>query len=135
MAYLKKLILLLFIPLVFTCSDDADSSNSNGNSINPPSWLQGLWVYEDGSYGYEFRSDDFCTYLPIGQVNYTCYKSQVELHSATNSSVIQSSTENSYELDIVLISYEYHYEFIKISENSIRCIGCLYDEDQILIKQ
>ena len=134
---MKKLILLLFIPLVFTCSsDDADSSNSNGNSINPPSWLQGLWVYENGGYGYEFRSDDLCTYLPIGEVNYTCYKSQVELFSwDNNTSVVQSSTEDSYELVITLSSYEYHYEFIKISENSIRCIGCLYDEDQILIKQ
>ena len=132
---MKKLLLLSAL-LIFACSsDDSDSSNSNGNSINPPAWIQGLWLYEDGTYGYDFRADDFCWYQPAGPINYTCFKSQIELHSATNSSASQNSTENSYQLVITLLSFEYHYEFQKISEDSMTCIGCIYGEDLILTKQ
>ena len=130
-----KKILLLTVLLIFACSsDDSDSSNSSGNSINPPAWIQGLWLYEGDTYGYEFRADDFCWYVPTGQLNYTCFKSQLELFSY-DSSATQNSTENSYQLTITLSSYEYHYEFQKISADSMTCIGCIYGEDLVLIKQ
>ena len=91
---MKKLLLLSSL-LIFACSsgDDSDSSNSNGDSINPPAWIQGLWLYENDAYGYEFRADDFCWYLPTGTLNYTCFKSQLELFSYDSSATkIQQKT-------------------------------------------
>ena len=50
---MKKLTYLLLAILIVACSsDDSDSSNSNENSINPPAWIQGLWLNDTSSVGF-----------------------------------------------------------------------------------
>ena len=51
---MKKLLFLFSALLFMSCSGDDDSS-SNDTSINPPSWIQGVWMREDlEGFGYEF---------------------------------------------------------------------------------
>ena len=75
---MKKLILLLFIPLVFTCSSDSSDDNNNNNSNNPSiqkliesitvisgecGYAENLWLYYDNenrisSYEIQFVEQD-----------------------------------------------------------------------------
>ena len=69
---MKKLTYLLLAILIVACSsDDSDSSNSNENSINPPAWIQGLWLNDTSSVGFEFRDDNLCS---TSTGNTICYK-------------------------------------------------------------
>ena len=61
---MKKLLLLLLTVLLFSCGE-SNSNSSNNVSINPPSWIQGVWVDEELlafglRSGYEFKIDDLC---------------------------------------------------------------------------
>ena len=42
---MKKLLILSLTILLFSCGD-SDSDSSNNVSINPPSWIQGVWALE-----------------------------------------------------------------------------------------
>jgi hypothetical protein len=64
---MKKLLFLFSALLFISCSGDDDSS-SNDTSIDPPSWIQGVWLSEDYlelgiESGYEFTKDDICSVL------------------------------------------------------------------------
>ena len=67
MRCIKILILFLTILCVTGCS----SSGSSDSTFNPPSWIQGSWVVNNGYYdaGYKFTSDEI--YLIFGTlINY-----------------------------------------------------------------
>ena len=64
---MKKLLLLLLTVLLFSCGE-SNSNSSNNVSINPPSWIQGVWVDDEllslgVRSGYEFKVDDLCTVI------------------------------------------------------------------------
>ena len=111
-----KKIFLLSALLIFACSsDDSDSSNSNGNSINPPAWIQGVWT-NDSISAFEFRADDLC----VTAGNTTCYKALMAL--STESSAYEEISDTRY---YVVISYGFSedtYEFEKVSESTINWI-------------
>ena len=50
MKLIKLFIPLFFILLFVGCSGDDDSSIEDGGKtyFNPPSWIQGRWMYKDG---------------------------------------------------------------------------------------
>ena len=98
---MKKLLLLSAL-LIFACSngDDSDSSNSNGNSINPPAWIQGVWT-NDSIYAFEFRADDMC--VTAGSTN--CYKALMAL--SNESSAYEEISDTRY---YVVISYGFSEE-------------------------
>ena len=114
---MKNLFYLFLVVTMFDCSsDDSDSSNSNGNSINPPAWIQGVWI-NDTSSVFEFRTDDMC--LTAGTT--TCYKALMALSS--ESSAYEEISDTRY---YVVISFagvsESTYEFEKVSESTINWI-------------
>ena len=111
-----KKLLLLHAFLIFACSgDDSDSSNSNGNSINPPAWIQGLWT--NGSLSaFEFRADDLC----ITAGNTTCYKALMAF--SPESSAYEEISDTRYYVVFSHHSLEETYEFEKVSENTINWI-------------
>ena len=122
---MKKLILLLFIPLVFTCSSDSSDDNTSGttdNSFNPPNWIQGIWLNETISYGFEFRPDDICT-IYGAQAN--CNKAIIILYEDVPNIETNVYEEISNSRYFVVFSYgpnEFTYEFEKISANEINGI-------------
>ena len=59
---MKKLILLLFIPLVFACSEDEDNNNQNSELIGTYSFIIGYEGFEEEDwswYGYDCPTDYF----------------------------------------------------------------------------
>ena len=123
---MKKSLLIypLLALLIFACSD-SDSSSSN-LSINPPSWIQGIWINSELQslglrIGYEFKTDNFCTV----QSNLSnCYKEQVALFSDadgdnTNAEVQENITNNSYSIDIRILGGTTSYVFEKVSNSRI----------------
>ena len=112
---MKKLLLLSAL-LIFACSsDDSDSSNSNGDSINPPGWIQGVWT-NDSISAFEFRADDMC--VAVGSA--ICYKALMA--TSPESSAYEEISDTRY---YVVISYGFSedtYEFEKVSESTINWI-------------
>ena len=123
---MKKYLLIypLLALLIFACSD-SDSSSSN-LSINPPSWIQGIWINSELQslglrIGYEFKTDNFC--IVQSNVN-NCYKEQVALFSDadgdnTNAEVQENITNDGYSIDIRILGGTTSYVFEKVSNSRI----------------
>lgn len=137
---MKKLLLMASaIVLTLSCSssDDNSSNNSNNNSskITPPAWIQGTWVgketYDLTGYkvGYIFRTDDVCM---LNVSHETCWKESIDLHNNTpnapKATVNQNISDTEYKCSITLASQTIHYNFQKVSSNTIKNIdnGAIY---------
>ena len=124
--------------LMLSCSSDSESNNSsnngaNGDSITPPTWIQGLWLFQGVDEiietGYDIRNDDFCTYNS-GMLG--CYQEFVNIGQANNSSnVYQEISSSRYYLQVVSMNQEYWFEFEKISENQIAKISVTGNQEGI----
>ena len=135
---MKKIIIMLIATLMLSCSSDSESNNSsntgaNGDSITPPTWIQGLWLFQGVDeiieIGYDIRNDDFCTYSS-GMLG--CYQEFVNLGQADNSSnVYQEISSSRYYLEVTFINQEYWFEFEKISENQIAKISVTGNQEGI----
>tara|TARA_B100000767_G_scaffold109767_1_gene105060 strand:- start:278 stop:691 length:414 start_codon:yes stop_codon:yes gene_type:complete len=120
---MKKLLLLSLAVLLFSCGDNDDNSSSNV-SINPPSWIQGIWINSELQslgvrLGYEFKTDNFC--IVQSNVN-NCYKEQVALWTdvdGDNAEVQENITNNSYSIDIRILGGTTSYVFEKVSNSRI----------------
>ena len=120
---MKKLVLLSLAVLLFSCGDNDDNSSSNV-SINPPSWIQGIWINSELQslgvrLGYEFKTDNFC--IVQSNVN-NCYKEQVALWTdvdGDNAEVQENITNNSYSIDIRILGGTTSYVFEKVSNSRI----------------
>ena len=137
-----KKLLYLFLAITISCGGDDDSGNTNNNSsnlsINPPSWIQGVYLQElingqTNINGYEFKSDDFCSVL-INMA--TCYQAQLDLYANTpnvETDVYEQSDSNRYFIEITLGPTIYSFEFEKLSSTRIRQI--LPNQEAIFILQ
>ena len=119
---MKKLLLISAL-LIFACSSDSDSDNrpTNGNSFNPPNWIQGVWMRQDipDFLGYEFRADDICNILGNQA---SCLKSIIELYQDVpnvQTNVYEEISNTRYYVVFSYLTVENTYEFEKISENEI----------------
>jgi hypothetical protein len=122
---MKKLLLLSAL-LIFACSSN-DDSNTTNKSINPPSWIQGIWVlnFFDGSAPniyVEFRTDDFCQ----GQfvIGATCWKAQGTYFD--NFSVYEEVSNIRYFVIMTYAAGEQTFEFDKVSDTSLTFNGNTY---------
>ena len=123
---MKKLLLLSLTILLFSCGD-SDSNSSNNVSINPPSWIQGVWAlnFFDGSAPniyVEFRADDFCQ----GQfgIGATCWKAQGTYFD--NFSVYEEVSNIRYFVIFTYAGQEQTFEFDKVSDTSLTLNGSTY---------
>ena len=128
---MKKLLYLFLAITIISCGGDDDSGNTNNNSsnltINPPGWIQGVYLQELGNgqtniNGYEFKSDDFCSVLSNLS---TCYQAQLDLSANTpnfETDVYEQSDSNRYFIEITLGPTIYSFEFEKLSSTRIRQI-------------
>ena len=122
---MKKLLLLSAL-LIFACSSN-DDSNTTNKSINPPSWIQGIWAlnFFDGSAPniyVEFRTDDFCQ----GQfvIGATCWKAQGTYFD--NFSVYEEVSNIRYFVIMTYAAGEQTFEFDKVSDTSLTLNGNTY---------
>ena len=125
---MKKLLLLFSALLFISCSGDDDSS-SNDTSIDPPSWIQGVWMREDlEGFGYEFTKDDICSVLYNTK---SCNKTQIDLFKDTNqANVYEEISDDRYYIEITYLAQTSQLEFIKISTTRIK-LSVLFSEIDI----
>ena len=114
----KSILILLFVSLLFSCSnsDSSNSSSTNNKSFHPPSWIQGTWVqYFDNvtsGSGYKFTSDNVCQVLPGYQ---QCFKEMLDIYSNPNVVVtvnesINTNTEYKFSYTIQSVTSEYYFK-------------------------
>ena len=117
---MKKLLFLFTALLFISCSGDDDSS-SNDTSIDPPSWIQGVWMREDLEvFGYEFTKDDICS---VSFNTKTCQKASIDMWiNAPNVevNVYEEISDDRYFIEITYFNYTSQLEFIKVSSTRIK---------------
>ena len=125
---MRKIIYFLIAITLLGCSsnEDSDDSNTNGsddNSFNPPTWIQGVWMHDNGVIGVDFRTNDFCNV--ILNTN-SCYKGLIELYADVpnfDTNVYEEISESRYYFVFTWGPNEYVHEYEKLSENTINSIS------------
>ena len=135
---MKKTIFILIATLMLSCSSDSESNNysnngANGDSITPPAWIHGIWLLDQGAIevGYEFRAQNFCT-ISSGLAD--CWQERLDQLQGTPNTMTNAYQEISserYYLEIDYLSYEYKFEFQKVSENEIAKISITGNQEGI----
>lgn len=122
---MKKSILIYILIIALSsisCSSDDDSNNTNSNSINPPEWIQGTWLIQNGNStgqsGYKFTTDDFI----LISLNFeSSFKDQVVTASSAGATSIVNEiiNEDEYKITITLTSQTINYFFERKTDNII----------------
>ncbi|MEO6175897.1 MAG: hypothetical protein ABIP27_12170 [Flavobacterium circumlabens] len=113
---MKKLLYLFASILLLGCSSSDDNSTDPiKNSINPPKWIQGLWVGNAQS-SYEFKSNDWCTLFLTTPI---CWKDSVDKANG-QTTVTETITDNSYIMKLTGNGISQTYTFEKISATRIK---------------
>ena len=121
---MKKALLLSLTILLFSC-EESNSNSSNNVSINPPSWIQGVWVDEELlaiglRNGYEFKVDDLCQVISNSA---SCNKEILAIYEGNENGLFADVQEeisaNRYAIDITIQSSTTSYIFEKIDNNNI----------------
>ena len=138
---MKKTIFILIATLMLSCSTDSESNNNSNNgansdSITPPTWIQGIWLLDQGAVetGYEFRTQNFCTVSP-GLTD--CWQERLDqLQDVPNTmaNAYQEISSERYYLEIDYFSYDYKFEFQKVSENQIAKISLTGNQEGIFTR-
>lgn len=122
---MKKIILTLIAFTLMGCSSESDNVSSN-SIISPPAWIQGVWLQDNGNggvanNGYQFTTDDF---ILKGLVDYS-FKNQINtnLSVGANSTVVETKTDNTYNISITLSTATSNYNFVKISSTKIEWVN------------
>jgi hypothetical protein len=126
---MKYFLLTLFL-LNIACSSNDDSSTT-ATGINPPSWIQGVYLKELSGQvypnGYEFKTNDLCTIVAAT----SCYKALLDIYDGApnfKTDVYEEIDSNRYYIEITIGPNSYNFEFIKISNTSIKQILQTGDE-------
>lgn len=107
--------------LFYSCSKTSSSSSSA--SINPPSWIQGMWELKmNGTayLGFEFTNNDIKTYQMGNQIS--SQKSFIDQYSSAGKSPKTTETIATDSYDIIIdygTGQSVHYTFTKKSTTTI----------------
>ncbi len=124
---MKKLLLLCVTILLFSCGE-SNSNSSNNVSINPPSWIQGVWVDDELltaglRSGYEFKVDDLCQVINnsanCNKEILASFSNNEALNEVLFADVQEEISANRYAIDITIQSTTTSYIFEKIDNNHI----------------
>ena len=112
----KLLFLLAFLILLLSCSRNESDNNTstNGNKINPPSWIIGKWTsYLDGTayQSFTFSSSDIV--MTIGGY------SQSYKYIADNGGYSQTSSDNEFVFTLTSGGISQTYKFKKVSSTKL----------------
>tara|TARA_B100000029_G_scaffold295642_1_gene288977 strand:+ start:86 stop:484 length:399 start_codon:yes stop_codon:yes gene_type:complete len=105
---MKKLILLLFIPLVFACSDDDDNSEINYS-------IEGKWIWSpsldraDANTMYEFVDGIRYTYYCI-----TCPGDDAYWNSLDTSDALPTANPYTFENDTLRVDLHFGNELVAL---------------------
>lgn len=126
---MKKMLLVLFsTALLFGCSSSSDDTNSsNSNRLNPPSWIQGTWVFDypnntDPSDGIAFcklTSNDYCVLTSNMQI---CLVSGDPVGAYQYEETI-TNNEYKFVMSSKFGGISTNYHFIKVSSTKIQYIN------------
>lgn len=127
---MKKLLCLILALSIISCGGDDDGNTNNNSSnltINPPSWIQGIYLQEGPNgqilpNGYEFKTDDFCS---VTSNLASCYQAQLDLFANSpnfETDVYEEIDSNRYFLEITIGVTIYSFEFEQVSSTSIKQI-------------
>jgi hypothetical protein len=119
---MKKISILLLLALVCSCSKSDDSSSLSSVSINPPTWIQGVWTIEGSAseYGFIFTSNDFL----IKSLTTISYKQLLETNSpGVNTNITEEITNTLYNISITSGASTSNYNFKKITPTKIEWVN------------
>lgn len=124
---MKKLIYLLVVLGMFSCSTD-DLTEDTNNKLNPPEWIQGTWLLNEAgslfNIGFTFTEDDVIVYnvsLP------TSLSDSIDEYTEVNESI----TDSEYYIVITYLDgTQLTYDFRYLNTNSIG-----YGTNTVLMKQ
>jgi len=127
---MKKLLCLILALSIISCGGDDDGNTNNNSSnltINPPSWIQGIYLQEGANgqilpIGHEFKTDDFCS---VNSNLASCYQAQLDLFANSpnfETDVYEEIDSNRYFLEITLGVNILSFEFEQVSSTSIKQI-------------
>ena len=138
---MKKLITLAFaVSILFGCSNSDSNNSSNSTSINPPAWIQGYWLQDDGSggvtvLGLKVTSDDLYTTINGSGNSLKTLISNV-LQSGGTAVVNEEISSSEYKLNVTLNGNSFpQYYYKKITSTKIQYFDTANVGGAYLIKQ
>jgi hypothetical protein len=136
----KNMILMLFVTVLFGCSNSDLNNTSNSTSINPPTWIQGYWLQDDGSggvtvLGLKVTSDDLYTTINGSGNSLKTLISNV-LQSGGTAVVNEEISSSEYKLNVTLNGNSFpQYYYKKITSTKIQYFDTANVGGAYLIKQ
>lgn len=115
---MRKLLFVLSLVILFSCSSSSDDDNSS-NLFNPPSWILGTWSNEIASF--VFKKNDFCTRVSNLE---SCLNDNLLAAKKTGVSVNvdEEISENEYKFSYTIQGQTSYYHFKKITNTKIEFI-------------
>jgi hypothetical protein len=138
---MKKLITLAFaVSFLLGCSSSDSNNSSNSTSINPPTWIQGYWLQDDGSggvtvLGLKATADDFYTTTNGSGNSIKTLISNV-LQTGGTAIVNEEISASEYKLNVTLNGNSFpQYYYKKITSTKIQYFDTSNVGGSFLIKQ